>query len=847
MQVWKQKGEEYRIAGNGGWLWTSATRNFQIIHQDEVGLRNVAKRLRARLLKAADSASKQAQALEKLSLVKSEVTHHPDGVETVNEKVKMEGETKLEPCDTEEIPGDKEASSEAEKSKPSEEDLREGRETKESCEEQAEENDSSAGEVLVKSEPVDSIEPTEQSMEVDPSAEPHGQESETNPGIEGQATGPRGEENTGRDVLPGSSTEASTPGVSGTNSAAPEQTQFSIKSEVNSSVESMEVDKDLGNTSGDVDIDGSGEASAGKKAAGKSCANDEPGVTRSNIKPLQYLKDSSSSSSLLPAKVDVELIDVSQSLVDRKYYVKVSKPYSKLDQLLDRRLKQKDWENKQRFILQQQILSRLKQSKSLLNDKAVLSKPSGSKAGDSKGASTCYSPLCGKGPSQGCYSILCRTSQRRAAGLLSDSAQGEDTVGEKARRKELESAEGTCKSEDVEMEEEEGKDDDAVENVDIDDKPEEADETEGKVEEIEDGESKADDTEEGDGKAEEDEEEEVDVEGDRDEASHGRDIDRLLSPAKNKTTVTPAKPSATTTTLTNSSGHISTPTFKTSLLTSTTKTVLQPSLLKGVIDNKLLVAKVKVADTSSDSTSVSTATTSVVSLSTTTSVTGTVAQLLGKKLPVAALGKTMKAQQAAANQILSSLSIDDLKSKIPPLRKTTDKIQLARFTKTGNKKGKTIKKGSLPVCQKFQTGSGKKSIFVLEKCELRRLARKAGHKEAAGFNYNCKMNHVNWPYPCPRPIFKTGWRYRTQILKTLAAAGLQLRLLWASIRWDDMAVKPPAGGTNTISTESEITTTELLKRRDIGVYGLRSEFLVRKIVVPIGLPSTPKGTCSILP
>ena len=66
-------------------------------------------------------------------------------------------------------------------------------------------------------------------------------------------------------------------------------------------------------------------------------------------------------------------------------------------------------------------------------------------------------------------------------------------------------------------------------------------------------------------------------------------------------------------------------------------------------------------------------------------------------------------------------------------------------------------------------------------------------------------------------------------------------------RWDDMAAKPPAGGTNTISTESEITTTELLKRREVGIDGLRSEFLVRKIVVPLGVPEKPKGKlCSTI-
>ncbi|XP_029635778.1 nucleosome-remodeling factor subunit BPTF isoform X3 [Octopus sinensis] len=211
----------------------------------------------------------------------------------------------------------------------------------------------------------------------------------------------------------------------------------------------------------------------------------------------------------------------------------------------------------------------------------------------------------------------------------------------------------------------------------------------------------------------------------------------------------------------------------------------------------------------------------------------TVAQLLTAKPAVA---PALTPAQIAARQALAAMTVDELKAKMPPIRTTKDKFRLPKFSKIG-KRTKMLRKSSLPVCQKFQTPSKSKSIFVLESHELKRLARKGGNMEASGFNYNCKMNNVNWIYQCPRPSFKSAWRYRTQTLKSLAAAGLQLRILWVCLRWDDMSVKTPAGGTNTVSTETEITTTELLKRRDIGPYGLRSEFLVRKIVVPIGLPS----------
>lgn len=40
-----------------------------------------------------------------------------------------------------------------------------------------------------------------------------------------------------------------------------------------------------------------------------------------------------------------------------------------------------------------------------------------------------------------------------------------------------------------------------------------------------------------------------------------------------------------------------------------------------------------------------------------------------------------------------------------------------------------------------------------------------------------------------------GFRYRLQTISSLAGVSLMLRLLWACLRWDDMAVKPSSAGT----------------------------------------------------
>ncbi|GAB6020776.1 hypothetical protein CHUAL_003435 [Chamberlinius hualienensis] len=188
----------------------------------------------------------------------------------------------------------------------------------------------------------------------------------------------------------------------------------------------------------------------------------------------------------------------------------------------------------------------------------------------------------------------------------------------------------------------------------------------------------------------------------------------------------------------------------------------------------------------------------------------------------------------------SDKTVQESEKTEPKLASTSGRIYLAKITKVTNKKKKQTK-GILPVCAKYMTVKGKKhSIVILPQHELHKLSRRGGNREVAGFNSNAKPNAYYWPYPCSRPAFKSCWRFRTQTLRSIHAAASQFRIMWASIRWDDMQSKPPPGGTNTTTTETEVVTVELLKRRDVGAFGLRSEFLVRKIIVPIDLPSKPR-------
>ncbi|KAF5897783.1 nucleosome-remodeling factor subunit BPTF isoform X2, partial [Clarias magur] len=176
-------------------------------------------------------------------------------------------------------------------------------------------------------------------------------------------------------------------------------------------------------------------------------------------------------------------------------------------------------------------------------------------------------------------------------------------------------------------------------------------------------------------------------------------------------------------------------------------------------------------------------------------------------------------------------------------KSTRERVQLIHFSRTK----KVRSEAALPSYRKFSTKSCKKSIFVLPSEELKKMARKGGFREVSIFNYNAKPAQDIWPYPSPRPTFSITWRYRLQTVNSLAGVSLMLRLLWACLRWDDMAVKPSsnAGTTRTETSETEITTTEIIKRRDVGRYGIRSEYCIRKIICPLGVPEMPRAeTCT---
>uniref|UniRef100_A0A673YMB6 Bromodomain PHD finger transcription factor n=1 Tax=Salmo trutta TaxID=8032 RepID=A0A673YMB6_SALTR len=166
---------------------------------------------------------------------------------------------------------------------------------------------------------------------------------------------------------------------------------------------------------------------------------------------------------------------------------------------------------------------------------------------------------------------------------------------------------------------------------------------------------------------------------------------------------------------------------------------------------------------------------------------------------------------------------------------TRDRVRLLKFFRSKKTRSGT----ALPSYRKFVTKSSKKSIFVLPNDDLKKLARRGGIREVPIFNYNAKPALDIWPYPSPRPTFGITWRL--VVLITLTDLGLLCRYRLQTVK--SLAGPSPAvGTTRTESSETAITTTEIIKRRDVGPHGIRSEYCIRKIICPIGVTEAPKET-----
>lgn len=187
---------------------------------------------------------------------------------------------------------------------------------------------------------------------------------------------------------------------------------------------------------------------------------------------------------------------------------------------------------------------------------------------------------------------------------------------------------------------------------------------------------------------------------------------------------------------------------------------------------------------------------------------------------------------------------DGTTERIYTTTSTKGKIYLNKAITDKKSSNKTKVVGALkyPVIGNYLTRSGIRSLMTVQRHELFKLARNSGKATLAGFHQLSKANMSVWPYPCSRPLFKTCWIFRTMNVHSLSALALQLRIIWCALKWDDMATKPPTSdGKNQVTTETEIMSQEILKYRHCGQFSQKTQYLRRKVVIPLELPKTIRG------
>ncbi|KAF7238247.1 Nucleosome-remodeling factor subunit BPTF [Varanus komodoensis] len=222
----------------------------------------------------------------------------------------------------------------------------------------------------------------------------------------------------------------------------------------------------------------------------------------------------------------------------------------------------------------------------------------------------------------------------------------------------------------------------------------------------------------------------------------------------------------------------------TSTISTESKTIYKISELSAIKDDKESV--VSSTENCSISTVTTTMTTTVTKLSTPTSDSNPDIISVKEHSKTVVTTTVTDSLTTPGGTLVTSMTVSKEYS-------TRDKVKLMKFSRPKKTRSGT----ALPSYRKFITKSSKKSIFVLPNDDLKKLARKGGIREVPCFNYTAKPALDIWPYPSPRPTFGITWRYRLQTVKSLAGVSLMLRLLWACLKWDDMAAKPPPGGGTT--------------------------------------------------
>jgi nucleosome-remodeling factor subunit BPTF len=199
-------------------------------------------------------------------------------------------------------------------------------------------------------------------------------------------------------------------------------------------------------------------------------------------------------------------------------------------------------------------------------------------------------------------------------------------------------------------------------------------------------------------------------------------------------------------------------------------------------------------------------------------------------------GKVEANIEATKKEAVINAKLGDM-TRIYSSSDASGKLYLKRIQTVAESK-KQSKIIRYPLAPSFYCPSRRKrNILNLAKHDAKRLARRCGTVTCEGFNYSSKSNNLVWPYPCPRPAFRTAWLYKTSSLNSIQAVAMQMRILWACIQWDDLQTKPTSiDGKHQETTETAIITTEIIKHKHTGRFQEFTEYFQRKVTIPLDMP-----------
>ncbi|OQV20057.1 Nucleosome-remodeling factor subunit BPTF [Hypsibius exemplaris] len=156
----------------------------------------------------------------------------------------------------------------------------------------------------------------------------------------------------------------------------------------------------------------------------------------------------------------------------------------------------------------------------------------------------------------------------------------------------------------------------------------------------------------------------------------------------------------------------------------------------------------------------------------------------------------------------------------------------------GKETAKTEAKKLMPLLglMQFKKDSDMLDMYRLARSDFVGLAVDAGLHEMPGYKYDYKTSPT-WEYHhFPRPNIRTAWRLRTYAVRNWGGVALQLRVMYAGLRWEEMSIKAPLNGRKVIQEEAATIHSELKEKRPAPALTVgfpRFEYLIKRVVMPL--------------